>query len=351
MLDGVTQMKGAMCLDFFAILQKQFENKGLFCVKGRENWYWRAENPMLYLVCVDRADGAQAERLAEFAVCGKNMLSQLAQFDCTKLVMLFISVENYPQEIPVENVDKFVDVLQDTHIYPVFWQFSPESGKVIAPKGQPDRLLGIEKLLVAAAKGEEPEALPLREAGAQKPPIATAGIFLLCLAALFWTEFSGRGNETILRFGMSQTALAEGEWYRFLSCMFLHGGWLHLISNSIYLFYFGIRAERLLGTARFLLLYLVSGICGSLCSLLLSGGGLSIGASGAIYGLLGAMLLLTKKHGARYTGMSYTTMLLLAISAICLGFFEPNVDNLAHIGGFLGGILIFGLFLRQRTLK
>lgn len=336
-------------MDFLAALQKQFENKGIFPIQNAENLFWHAEQPILYLVCLHRAEEPLSERLAAFASLCRQMLNELEHFDCTRLAPLFISVDNRAGDIPVEIVDNFVEFLQDARIYPIFWHFSIESGKVTAAKGHPDRVLGIEKLLAAAAKGEMPQALPLRKAGEQKPPLATAAIFLICLLALLGTEFLGNAGEIISRFGMSQAALENGEYYRFLSCMFLHGGWLHLASNSIYLYYFGICAERLLGAARFLLLYLVSGICGSLCSLLLGAGGLSIGASGAIYGLLGAMLLLTKKCGAMYTGMSYTTMLLLAISAICLGFFEPNVDNLAHIGGFLGGILVFGLLLRQKT--
>lgn len=336
-------------MDFLAALQKQFENKGIFPVQNAEDLFWCAEQPILYLVCLHRAEEPLAERLAAFAPFCRQMLGELAHFDCTKLAPLFISVDNQTGDIPVEIVDNFVEFLHDSRVYPIFWHFSTESGKLTAAKGHPDRVLGIEKLLAAAAKGEAPQALPLREAGEQKPPLATAAIFLICLLTLLWTEFFDDTGALILRFGMSQAALENGEIYRFLTSMFLHGGWLHLVSNSIYLYYFGVRAERLLGTVRFLLLYLVSGVCGSLCSLLLGAGGLSIGASGAIYGLLGAMLLLTKKRGAVYTGMSYTTMLLLAISAICLGFFEPNVDNLAHIGGFLGGILVFGLLLRQKT--
>lgn len=340
-----------MRLDFLAMLQEQFEKRGFFAVRGRENCYWVAENPILYIVCVDTAEEGQAARQAEFLALCRQFLPQLTQFACTKLVALFVAVEKSTTQEAVDNVDNLVDAFSEPQFYPVFWRFSLESGKVWAPQGQPNRIFGIEKLLAAAARGEAPEALPLHEAATQKPPLATAALFLICLAALAWMQLSGRESEIILRFGMTPAALTDGEWYRFFSCMFLHGGWVHLISNSIYLYYFGVRAEQLLGRARFLLLYLASGICGSLCSLLLGGGGLSIGASGAIYGLLGAMLLLTKKRGAIYTGMSYTTMLLLAISAICLGFFEPNVDNLAHIGGFFGGILIFGLFLRQKTLK
>ena len=90
-------------------------------------------------------------------------------------------------------------------------------------------------------------------------------------------------------------------------------------------------------------------IIGGVFSVLFSGNaGVSIGASGAIYGLLGAMLLLTKKRGARYTGMNYSTMLLLAATAIGFGLLQEGVDNFAHIGGFLGGIAVFSLLLRKK---
>ena len=177
-------------------------------------------------------------------------------------------------------------------------------------------------------------------------PAVTAGIFLLCVALLCWTELSGQRNEIIYAFGLSRQGVLAGEYYRFLTSMFLHSGILHLVSNGVYLYYFGTRAEQLLGRVRFLLLYLAAGLCGGICSVIFNGW-LAIGASGAIYGLLGAMLLLTKKRGMRCTGMSYSTMLILAVSAIGLGMLDANVDNFAHIGGLLGGCAVFWLMMRK----
>ena len=178
-------------------------------------------------------------------------------------------------------------------------------------------------------------------------------IILINIVVFFLTELTGSSldGKHLVEWGAAYTPLIqEGhEYYRFFTCMFLHAGLLHLASNSIYLYYFGVRAERLLGTGKFLVLYLVSGLCGGVFSVLFSGNaGVSIGASGAIYGLLGAMLLLTKKRGARYTGMNYSTMLLLAATAIGFGFLQEGVDNFAHIGGFLGGIAVFSLLLRKK---
>ena len=158
--------------------------------------------------------------------------------------------------------------------------FSPETGRLSAAQGQPTQLLGVEKLLRAAAAGREPEVLVLRDTKEQKTPVATALIFVICAALLAWCMLSGqRGNPFRLWFeprGDSRRRILP-----LFTCMFLHAGLLHLASNSIYLYYFGVRAERLLGTEKFLVLYLVSGLCGGVFSVLFSGNaGVSIGASG-----------------------------------------------------------------------
>ena len=335
---------------FWETIDAQMRNTGFRPVNNKPNWYWRAENPVLYLVCLlDGREENWREENMTFAGFSHSMENRLEEFFCTRLVALSVLVDKAGEKWAVDTVESG----DNTHTYEekahrVFWHFSTETAKVEAAKGQPDRLIGIEKLLAAAARGKAPEVLVLRDTKEQKKPVATAVIFALCLVLLLVTTFAPQSHEIILRYGLSAEGIGRGEYERFLTSMFLHSGWMHLASNAVYLYYFGVRSEKLLGTGKFLLLYLAAGICGGLCSVFFGDGyGVSIGASGAIYGLLGAMLLLTKKHGPRYTGMSYSTMLLLAATAICLGFFEPNVDNLGHIGGFLGGMAVFWLLLRR----
>lgn len=331
---------------FWETIDAQMRNTGFRPVNNKPNWYWRAENPVLYLVCLlDGREENWREENMTFAGFSKSMENRLEEFFCTRLVALSVLVDKAGETWAVDTVESGENLhAYEEKAHRIFWHFSTETAKVEAAKGQPDRILGIEKLLASAAKGKAPEVLVLRDTREQKKPVATAVIFALCLVLLLVTTFSPNGDGLILRYGLSAEGIARGEYERFLTSMFLHSGWMHLASNAVYLYYFGVRSEKLLGTGKFLLLYLVSGICGGLLSVFLGDGyGISIGASGAIYGLLGAMLLLTKKHGPRYTGMSYSTMLLLAATAICLGFFEPNVDNLGHIGGFLGGMAVFWL--------
>ncbi|MBQ9091787.1 MAG: rhomboid family intramembrane serine protease [Anaerotignum sp.] len=335
---------------FWETIDAQMRNTGFRPVNHKPNWYWRAENPVLYLVCL--MDGRAADWREEnmtFAGFSKSMEKRLEEFFCTRLVALSVLVDKEGDKWAVDTVESGENPhTYEEKLHRVFWHFSTETAKVEAAKGQPDKIIGIEKLLAAAALGKAPEVLLLRDTKEQKKPVATAVIFILCALLLVWMTFSGQRTEIILDYGLGAEGIAAGEYYRFITSMFLHSGWMHLASNTVYLYYFGVRSEKLLGTGRFLLLYLTAGICGGLLSVFLGDGyGVSIGASGAIYGLLGAMLLLTKKRGSRYTGMNYSTMLLLAATAICLGFLEPGVDNLGHIGGFLGGMAVFWLLLRK----
>ena len=336
---------------FWENIDAQMRSKDFRLVQHKPNWYWRAENPILYLVCLmdGRTENWREDNMT-FAGFAKSMEKRLDEFFCTRLVAISVLVDKAGENWAVETVETG----DNPHTYEekahrIFWHFSTESGKVQAMKGHPDKILGIEKLLAAAAFGKAPEVLVLRDTKEQKKPAATAAIFAVCVILLIVTTFFPQGDEILWNFGLSAEGIARGEYHRFFTSMFLHSGIMHLASNGVYLYYFGVRSEKLLGTGKFLLLYLVSGLCGGLLSVFFgNGSGVSIGASGAIYGLLGAMLLLTKKRGSQYTGMSYSTMLLLAATAICMGFFEPNVDNLGHIGGFLGGMAMFALLLHKK---
>ena len=339
---------------FWETIDTQMRTTGFRPVGQKPNWYWRAENPVLYIVCLlDGSAEGWREENQTFSAFSQSMEKRMEELFCTRIVALSVLVDKEGNHIPVDIVESG-DILSGRDygeiFHRVFWHFSTETARVQAAKGQPDKLLGIEKLLAAAALGKVPEVILLRDTKEQKKPVATAVIFVICAVLLAVTTFSPHGAEILWNYGLGAEGIARGEYYRFLTSMFLHGGIMHLASNAVYLYYFGVRSEKLLGTGQFLLLYLVSGICGGLLSVLLGDGyGVSIGASGAIYGLLGAMLLLTKKKGSQYTDMSYSTMLFLAATAIGMGFLEPGVDNLGHIGGFLGRMAVFWLLLCSKT--
>jgi membrane associated rhomboid family serine protease len=129
--------------------------------------------------------------------------------------------------------------------------------------------------------------------------------------------------------------LAHGEWWRLLSAAFLHHGPIHLALNMLALWWFGQALEAALGRWRFLLLYLVSGLAGSAGALLLDPGALTVGASGAIFGILGAAIVLERQQTYVLGGSA----LGLLVVNLAFTFAVPNISIGGHLGGLAGGAL------------
>jgi rhomboid protease GluP len=144
-------------------------------------------------------------------------------------------------------------------------------------------------------------------------------------------------------------AVRAGEYWRLVTSMFLHGGLLHLALNGWALYQLGALFEILVGSPRMLLVYFVTGISGSLVSAWFTPVP-SVGASGAIFGLLGALIafLLRRRGTLTPQGKSILMQLLFwAVINVVFGFSDPQIDNSAHLGGCAAGLLL-GLTLPER---
>lgn len=131
-------------------------------------------------------------------------------------------------------------------------------------------------------------------------------------------------------------AVADGEWYRMITSAFLHGSLIHLGFNMLMLWWFGQLLESMLGRARFLGVYLVSALAGSAGALLLSGEFVpTVGASGAVFGILGAGVVLERKQINVFGGGA----LFVVILNLAFTFLVPNISIGGHLGGLIGGML------------
>ncbi|HKE97548.1 MAG TPA: rhomboid family intramembrane serine protease [Actinomycetes bacterium] len=139
---------------------------------------------------------------------------------------------------------------------------------------------------------------------------------------------------------LNAAAIAEGgQWWRLLTVMVLHGGVLHFALNSYALWVFGPLMERALGSLRMAAVYLVGGFAGSAASFAFTRTTLGVGASGAIFGLLGGLVAFLWRRRDR-GGMSQLRSVLLIVAInLVFGLSIPNIDNLAHVGGFVGGLV------------
>ena len=165
-------------------------------------------------------------------------------------------------------------------------------------------------------------------------------------------------TESLLAFGAKDAvSLAHGEWWRFVTPMFIHIGIVHFAVNSYMLYVIGYQLERLLGGGWFLLVYLAAGLGGNIASSVFSMA-MSAGASGALFGLLGAGLYLERSIGRRImeiTGQRprNRAYFLTVVINLAFGFLVPFIDNSAHLGGLVtGGLLTFAMVsLRPNTLR
>jgi membrane associated rhomboid family serine protease len=135
--------------------------------------------------------------------------------------------------------------------------------------------------------------------------------------------------------GVTVIGVAEGEWWRMLTAAFLHGNLLHLGMNMLMLWWIGAPVEESLGRARFLALYLASALAGSAGALLLSPNAFTVGASGAIFGILGAALVF-ERQGLHVLGGSALSIIVLNL---VLTVAVPNISIGGHLGGLVGGAL------------
>src|SRR5213595_1851333 len=157
-------------------------------------------------------------------------------------------------------------------------------------------------------------------------------VYLLELAT--GGNIDGVGSQIFEKGALFGPLVGNGDWWRLITAAFLHYGPIHLGFNMFFLYWIGTPVEQYLGRARFLLVYLVSGLAGSAGALVLSPNAVTVGASGAIFGILGAALILEWLTTGRLTGNAMT----LIVINLAFTFAVPNISAGGHIGGLVAGI-------------
>ena len=189
---------------------------------------------------------------------------------------------------------------------------------------------------------------------------ATGWIFLINLLVFLvtcWlggTFFGAPSADVLISLGAKDTVrLVQGEWWRFFTPVFIHVGMMHFAFNSLGLCVIGPRIEEIFGKRLFLLVYIGAGIAGNLCSAVFTLG-ISAGASGALFGLLGAGWYLDRRFRRRLQELSRgmlrgrSNFTILVVINVLFGFIMPGIDNAAHIGGLLFGVAATMAILRLR---
>lgn len=164
--------------------------------------------------------------------------------------------------------------------------------------------------------------------------IAINLIIYLLMSIGYYAEF--------IHFGANNYVFVKsGEFYRLFTSIFLHANLYHIFFNMYALHIIGPQVEKYFGKIKFLIIYLVSGLLGSLFScVFMSSTSLSVGASGSIFGLFGSLAYFTYKYRATLNNFLKSSILPTIFINLILGFLLLNVDVAAHVGGLIGGILV-----------
>ncbi|MBP1080669.1 MULTISPECIES: rhomboid family intramembrane serine protease [Bacillus] len=204
-----------------------------------------------------------------------------------------------------------------------------------------DQVMDTRNQVMQTAKHKEAERSKQAEMFQYGKPYVTyffAGVQVL-LFILLEAAGGSTNTQTLIEFGAKENSLlAAGEWWRLITPIVLHIGMTHLLFNTVALISVGGTAERIYGSGRFLFIYLAAGIFGSIGSFLFSPFP-SAGASGAIFGCMGALLYLVfQNRQLFFKSIGMNILVLIGINA-GIGFFVPNIDNAGHFGGLIGGFL------------
>ena len=189
-------------------------------------------------------------------------------------------------------------------------------------------------------KHNKEDASRLEKVFKSKVPFVTYFLIALNVFLFVIPVLCGEYQSIIEMFCVHGPSVRAGQYYRLLTGIFLHGSILHLLFNCYALYVIGTQIENFLGKFKYTIIYFVSGLIGAFFSIIFGGDSASIGASGAIFGLMGALVYFGYYYRVYLGNVVRSQIVPLIVLNLFLGFMMSGVDNSAHIGGLIGGIFI-----------
>lgn len=268
---------------------------------------------------------------------------QFSRAKTDKVILLNIMITEKP-----ENVYEFVNHRPnlDEDFVDIHWIVDSSKKELVIPSLQLKSVLGFEKAIQELVTTGIHEFYALTQVREQ----SYISFFFIFLITGIWVFLEYQGGSTDVNVLMKYGAMNVGymisthQYWRLFTSMFLHIGFAHLAFNVFALYIFGSRLEKYVSAVRFGIIYIFSGLVGAICSFgvsyLTGKNTVAAGASGAIYGLLAAVLVLSNASKRPIEGLSSYTIWLVFIFGIVYSVLNRNIDAMAHVGGFIGGLII-----------
>lgn len=254
------------------------------------------------------------------------------------MLNLLLDTSEYVSTFGTKNIETIkVDKITDFKKNKVVSEFFPNvKNAILNDKMDPVEFLKLtEDMNQKTIRNEK----KLAKIFSPKKPVIT--YTLIVLNVMMYMMIVLFGNEMFYALSDNRDAVLSGQVYRMISSMFVHADIIHLLFNMYALYILGPQVERYYGKTKFTLIYFISGLMGSLFScVFMSSNTYSMGASGAIFGLLGSIAYFTYYYRATLQGLLRSQIVPVILLNLSLGLFVSGIDMMGHVGGLIGGILM-----------
>lgn len=280
------------------------------------------------------------------------------EYDRLRVKLSFRLSQSYHKPVQILHLVLIRDIGEDDRIRELagqvsgMWLISLKDGRIFRYENQPQEFDGLYRYL------DEGFALSHKPVQFSVTPVNVCivlGNLIYFLVIIVWNRSYDAVYDTdvMLRMGaLSYHTFAEGAWYQVVTSMFMHFGLRHLANNMVLLTYVGCELERRIGGFAYAVLYFAAGIGGNLASLWHYRGSedvVSAGASGAIFGVIGALFVVLLFFRSESETLTASRLATMTVITIYYGLTTAGVDNAAHIGGLISGII--GGFLLSKILQ
>lgn len=249
-----------------------------------------------------------------------------------------VTLEDNSKNMSSLKLDEIKEITKNKNIVELFPKIK---SKLIQDKEGLDLIVNVTNDINAKTIQENESYAKVFE---PRKPIVTYILIGICVIVFALMYILGNGSEnvaTLVNFGANSYELVKnGEVWRVITSIFLHIGIIHLFANMYALYVIGRQLEGFLGKIKYSIVFLGSGIVGSMLSIVINQGSISAGASGAIFGLLGSLLYFGYHYRLYLGSVMRSQIIPVIVVNLLIGFLLPGIDVFAHIGGLAAGYLL-----------
>lgn len=339
---------------FYQNFIKNLYNNNFQNLFALDNVFFKEFENVLYVILPITNFENNFDVIQKFEEHEKFIQDNIYNLNVNKVVILRIFIfKEFDKELFRKLPDNF-----DIHnfILNVNWAVDLEKNKIFIKDGHISKIINLYEIINESFNMKEVLLSNKTNISTEKKPIfLTFSLTLVNIIIYIYINLFNKSNfnEIVKELAITPNLVQNHEFYRLITSIFLHLNFKHISSNCLSLYIFGVITEKFIDKWSFFICYFLGGAFGGLLSSIFNSG-LSIGASGAIFSIEGALVyfyLKERKNLKNLKNLNLYQLIFIIIINIFIGFLNPQVDNTAHLGGFITGFIIMTISTWIKNLK